>query len=75
MFVALNGFNYRVCELLAKRGTGIGFRNSKNVDQPALASGRNLIYSSIAMSSVPTDSGFDIAVSEGIFEYVCSFLD
>jgi len=24
---------------------------------------------------VPADSGFDIAVSEGIFEYICSFLD
>ncbi len=24
---------------------------------------------------VPADSGFDIVVSEGIFEYVCSFLD
>ena len=24
---------------------------------------------------VPANSGFDIAVSDGIFEYICSFLD
>lgn len=157
LFLALSGFNYRVCELLVKRGIGIDFRNFEFADQPALASGRNLIYPSNAMSSVPTefsevavtakaniyfdgkvvshsilladgsrktlgliypgefyfgtekaermevvagecvvklkdsdsevaysegeffdvpaDSGFDIAVAEGIFEYICSFLD
>ena len=32
-------------------------------------------YSGGQYFDVPAKSGFDIAVSEGIFEYICSFID
>ncbi len=32
-------------------------------------------YAAGEFFDVPANSGFDIAVSDGIFEYICSFLD